>query len=54
MRLYGAAANNELSDFKIKEIDKALVKMIVKDFQPLSVVENEGFLQYTQLLKTSQ
>lgn len=32
------------------EIDKALIEMIVKDVQPYNIVDNEGFVQYTQVL----
>lgn len=49
MKLYGTS--NELSTAKIAEIEKKLLKMIVLDFQPLSIVENVGFLEYNQSLK---
>ncbi|XP_030764079.1 zinc finger BED domain-containing protein 1-like [Sitophilus oryzae] len=48
MKLY--ASSNELSRAKIAEIEKKLLLMIVSDFQPLSIVENTGFLQYTKAL----
>lgn len=48
MKLYGTS--NELSTAKIAEIEKKLLKMIVLDFQPLSIVENVGFLEYTKAL----
>lgn len=32
-------------------IDKTLVKMIVSDYQTLSIVENVGFLEYTKQLQ---
>lgn len=38
------------SDSKKKDIDVSLVKMITTDYQPLSVVENSGFLEYTEKL----
>lgn len=50
MTLFGAKTNNELSDSEIENIDYQLLKMIAKDFQPLSVVENEGFLGYSRAL----
>ncbi|KAG8175483.1 hypothetical protein JTE90_004175 [Oedothorax gibbosus] len=34
----------------IQAIDMALVKMIAKDFQPISIVENKGFLEYSKKL----
>lgn len=33
------------------EIDAKLLKMITSDFQALSVVENEGFLEYSAPLQ---
>jgi hypothetical protein len=44
----GFAVNRSLINFadghlSKKHIDKALVKMVTKDFQPLSIVEDEGF-----------
>lgn len=35
---------------KKKRLDEALLKMTVKDLQPLSLVENEGFKQLVSLL----
>lgn len=40
----------ELSIKEKQEIDKSLIKMIVQDFQPLSVVENSGFLEHSRNL----
>lgn len=51
LKLYGTRHKNELSEAEISEIDKKIVKMIAKDFQPISIVENEGFLEYTRLLQ---
>jgi len=51
LRLYGSAKKNELSDADNKSIDKALIKMIVSDYQPLSIVENIGFKEYTNILQ---
>lgn len=51
LRLYGSAKKNELSDAENKSIDKALVKMIVSDYQPLSMVDNIGFKEYTNILQ---
>lgn len=36
-----------------KAIDEAIVNMIIKDFQPLSLVEDEGFRELLQLLEPS-
>lgn len=41
------AQNTTLSDLDKKSIDKALVKMIGVDLQPLSIVENKGFREYS-------
>lgn len=43
--------NAEFTAHDKNVIDKALVKMIGKDLQPLSVVENEGFRDYTNALQ---
>ncbi|XP_016966946.1 zinc finger BED domain-containing protein 4 [Drosophila biarmipes] len=32
------------------DIDKALTEMVAKDVQPYNIVENEGFIKYTQVL----
>ncbi|KAG8174444.1 hypothetical protein JTE90_014231 [Oedothorax gibbosus] len=49
LRLFGGNSP-ELTNSAIAEIDLALVKMIARDFQPLSIVENKEFLEYTQKL----
>lgn len=50
LKLFGST-KNELTETEIKEIDKCVVKMIVSDYQPLSIVENVGFLEYTKKLQ---
>jgi hypothetical protein len=50
LKLFGST-KNELSDTEIKTIDKCLVKMIVSDYQPLSIAENTGFLEHTNKLQ---
>lgn len=50
LKLFGSTKNN-LTETEIKEIDKCVVKMIVSDYQPLSIVENVGFLEYTKKLQ---
>lgn len=50
LKLFGLT-KNELTETEIKEIDKCVVKMIVSDYQPLSIVENVGFLEYTKKLQ---
>ncbi|XP_072400539.1 E3 SUMO-protein ligase ZBED1-like [Diabrotica undecimpunctata] len=50
LRLFGTTSN--LSDVQKNEIDRALIKMIATDFQPISLVENSGFLEYTQKLNS--
>uniref|UniRef100_A0A8D8X7K5 Zinc finger BED domain-containing protein 1 n=1 Tax=Cacopsylla melanoneura TaxID=428564 RepID=A0A8D8X7K5_9HEMI len=43
----------DLTSKEREELDLALLKMVCQDFQPLSLVENEGFQQYTiQLQQT--
>lgn len=42
LKLFGST-KNELTETEIKEIDKCVVKMIVSNYQPLSIVENVGF-----------
>lgn len=45
------AKNDSLSDIDKKSIDRSLVKMIGNDLQPLSIVENKGFIEYTHKLQ---
>lgn len=49
LKLFGAWSNELLAQDK-KEIDMKLVKMITSDYQPLFIVENEGFQEYTNKL----
>lgn len=51
LKLFGSTQNNELSIEESNDIDKSLVKMITADYQPLSIVENVGFLEYTKKLQ---
>lgn len=50
LKLYGSTKGNTISESEQEEIDKTLVEMIVSDFQPLSIVENKGFIKYTKKL----
>ncbi|CAG9833257.1 unnamed protein product [Diabrotica balteata] len=50
MKLFGAL-NDDLKDSDIEKIDRALVTMITKDYQPLSIVEDQGFIEYSNLLQ---
>ncbi|KAL4111764.1 hypothetical protein QTP88_015653 [Uroleucon formosanum] len=50
LTLFGST-KNKLTDTEIKEIDKCVVKIIVSDYQPHSIVENVGFLEYTKKLQ---
>uniref|UniRef100_A0A6P7H2S3 Zinc finger BED domain-containing protein 1-like n=1 Tax=Diabrotica virgifera virgifera TaxID=50390 RepID=A0A6P7H2S3_DIAVI len=43
--------NVEFTEKEKRAVDRALVKMIGKDLQPLSIVENEGFRDYTEQLQ---
>lgn len=47
MRFHGSVKESGLSDAEKTSIDNALIEMIVVDYQPLSVVENSGFLKYS-------
>lgn len=51
LKLFGSKVSNELSESKISKINSKLIKMLVKDYQPLSVVENQGFLEYSHELE---
>ncbi|XP_060874403.1 E3 SUMO-protein ligase ZBED1-like [Metopolophium dirhodum] len=51
LKLFGSTKKNQLSDTENKSIDKALIKMIIADYQPLSIVENIGFLEYSKMLQ---
>lgn len=50
LKLFGGKSSNELSEEQKKRTDLSLLKLIVKDFQPLSIVENAGFLEYSKTL----
>lgn len=51
LKLYCTTKNNELTVAKNNEIDKCLVKIMTVDYQPLSIVENVGFLEFTKKLQ---
>ncbi|CAH1114870.1 unnamed protein product [Psylliodes chrysocephalus] len=51
LKLYGGESNVEISETKIQQIDNALINMLTKDYQPLSLVENQGFLEYSRALQ---
>ena len=51
LKLFGSKEANKLSESKIDKINSKLIKMIVQDYQPLSVVENQGFLEYSNELE---
>ncbi|XP_072400381.1 E3 SUMO-protein ligase ZBED1-like [Diabrotica undecimpunctata] len=51
LKLFGSKQHSNLSEKKVSEIDNALIKMITKDYQPLSLVENAGFLEYSKALQ---
>lgn len=38
---------------KRNKIDQALLKMIIKDFQPFKIVEDEGFKSFVRELNPS-
>lgn len=51
LKLYGSTEGNELTEEIKTSIDKSLIKMIVTDYQPLSLVENSGFKEYSNKLQ---
>ncbi|XP_060847297.1 E3 SUMO-protein ligase ZBED1-like [Rhopalosiphum padi] len=51
LKLFGSTKHTELTITEKNNIDKSLVKMITADYQPLSIVENVGFLEYTKKLQ---
>lgn len=48
--LEGCNINVSLSKAREKQINNALIKMVVADLQPLSIVENEGFKLFSKAL----
>jgi len=40
----------ETNSQRKKDIDRILTEMIAKDVQPFSIVENQGFINYTRVL----
>lgn len=50
-KLFLADKRTSLNDSEIETIDKGLIKMIALDYQPLSLVENTGFINYSKLLQ---
>ncbi|KAL4090646.1 hypothetical protein QTP88_025440 [Uroleucon formosanum] len=51
LKLFGSTRGNELSEVEKSSIDKSLIKMISVDYQPLSLVDNIGFLEYSKKLQ---
>jgi hypothetical protein len=51
LKFYGTTKNNELTVAENNEINKCVIKMITTDYQPLSIVENVGFLEYSKQLQ---
>ncbi|KAL4153182.1 hypothetical protein QTP88_001015 [Uroleucon formosanum] len=51
LTLFGSKNTIGLTEIKTNEINKSLIKMIVFDYQPFSIVENVGFLEYTKKLQ---
>lgn len=49
--MFGSTKNNELTIAEKNDIDKSLIKMVTIDYQPLSIVDNLGFLEYTKKLQ---
>ncbi|KAL4119491.1 hypothetical protein QTP88_012298 [Uroleucon formosanum] len=51
LKLYGSTEGNNLTDEVKNSIDESLIKTIVTDYQPISLVENSGFLEYSKKLQ---
>lgn len=51
LKLNGSTRGNELTEDEKISIDKSLIKMIVNDYQPLSLVKNTSFLEFTKKLQ---
>ncbi|XP_055019414.1 uncharacterized protein LOC129411739 [Boleophthalmus pectinirostris] len=53
LRHYGAHGNEELADPPVSaSVDEGVVNMIIKDCQPLTMAENEGFRELMKLIAT--
>ncbi|XP_018331652.1 zinc finger BED domain-containing protein 1-like [Agrilus planipennis] len=50
LRLFGSTRGDGLTPEMKDKLDKALLQMIVIDYQPLSIVENKGFINYSNNL----
>lgn len=50
LKLFGGKHSTDLMEDQKKKYHLNLLKWIVKDFQPVSIVENSGFLQYGRTL----
>jgi hypothetical protein len=51
LKFFGSIRGNELSEVEKSSIDKSLIKMISVNYQPLSLVDNIGFLEYSKKLQ---
>lgn len=51
MKLFVKNKKTELSEAEKDAIDVSLIKMIALDYQPLALVENPGFLEYSKKLQ---
>lgn len=49
----GAFVTKPMAPHQKNKVDEALITMIAKDFQPFSIVEDEGFREYTAALDPS-
>lgn len=52
LKLFGVETKTGLSDDDRNELDSYIVEMVVTDYQPLSFVENAGFLKYSKKMNT--
>ncbi|XP_030751374.1 zinc finger BED domain-containing protein 1-like [Sitophilus oryzae] len=50
LKLFGSTRGDGLTPEMKDKLDKALLQMIVIDYQPLSIVENKGFINYSNNL----
>lgn len=50
LKLFGGPSTTEISDSKKKDLDESLLKMVVLDYQPFSLVENASFRDFVSRL----
>ncbi|CAG9829823.1 unnamed protein product [Diabrotica balteata] len=51
LKLFGVKKVHELSESDLNKLDVKLLKLITHDYQPLSIVEDKGFIEYSRALQ---